>query len=80
LSRRAAVNTSTQDEWTEFGAYFCANPACALHVRAGEPNVHGRGNWARHPDGWLVGRSRYGGAMLCDDCGRAYNEGRLQLR
>lgn len=69
-----------QDEWTEFGAYFCANPACELHVRVSDPNVRGRGNWAQHPDGHLVGRARYGRVMICDDCGRAFNEGRLELR
>jgi hypothetical protein len=70
---------STSDEWTEFGAWFCTNPACALHVRVGEPGVNGRGNWAMLPDGSTWGRARYGGRMLCDRCGRAWVAGRLQL-
>lgn len=70
---------SSQDEWTEFGAYFCTNPDCELHVRSGEPGVQGVGNWATCPDGHLVGRARYGGRMLCDDCGRALLAGRLAL-
>jgi hypothetical protein len=66
-----------QDEWTEFGAYFCANPACELHVRVGDAGVQGRGNWAVLADGTTWGRARYGDRMLCDRCGRAWVEGRL---
>jgi hypothetical protein len=58
------------DELTEEGAYFCANTACPLHVRRGDPGALGLGNWARLPDGTLTGRGRYGGVMLCDLCGR----------
>lgn len=72
------MNTQ-QDEWTEFGAYFCANPACELHVRVGDPGVQGRGNWARRTNGCLIGRARYGGQMLCDDCGREFLAGRLAI-
>jgi hypothetical protein len=49
---------------------FCENPACRLHVQVGEAGVEGAGNWAE-VDGFLVGRGRYGGQMLCDLCGRA---------
>jgi hypothetical protein len=49
---------------------FCGNPACPLHVRAGDPGVAGLGNWARLPDGRWVGRGYYGGVFLCDPCGR----------
>jgi hypothetical protein len=45
----------------EDGLYFCANPACLLHVRAGDPGVHGRGNWA------LID----GGIMVCEAARRA---------
>ena len=58
------------DEATEHGAFFCANRKCLLHVRVTDPAVRGQGNWARLPDGRLVGRGRYGGQMLCDFCGR----------
>jgi len=62
---------SDSAEATEYGAYFCANPECVLHVRAGDARVRGHGNWARLPDGRTVGRSRYLGELLCDLCGRA---------
>lgn len=55
----------------EGGDYFCANPACVLHVREGDPGVRGHGNWARLPDGREASRSRFGAVMLCDACGRA---------
>jgi hypothetical protein len=51
---------------------FCGNPSCELHVRAGEPNVKGAGNWATLSDGRVVGRGRYGDQILCDPCGRAF--------
>lgn len=53
----------------ERGAPFCANPACALHVRLADAHVEGGGNWVRLPDGRVFGRGRYGGALLCDACG-----------
>jgi hypothetical protein len=52
------------------GEYFCANPACPLHVREADPSVSGHGNWARFADGRIASRSRYGELMLCDVCGR----------
>ena len=54
------------------GDYFCANPACVLHVREGDGGVRGRGNWAVFADGRTASRSRYGDRMLCDECGRAW--------
>ena len=51
------------------GPPFCANPDCALHVRAGDPGVEGFGNWAVLPSGLQVGRGCYGGRYLCDFCG-----------
>jgi hypothetical protein len=55
----------SDDDW------FCENPDCLLHVRAGDPGVMGQGNWAELPDGRWAGRGRYLGRMLCDFCGRA---------
>jgi len=53
----------------ERGAPFCANPACALHVRARDVSVEGGGNWLTLPDGRMFGRGRFGDALLCDACG-----------
>jgi hypothetical protein len=50
---------------------FCSNSRCELHVRAGDPGVHGFGHWARLPDGRIIGRGLYDGIFLCDRCGRA---------
>ena len=46
------------------GEPFCANPGCVLHVRAGDPDVHGSGDWAVRPDGIRTSRARYGDRML----------------
>ena len=61
------------------GEPFCMNPECVLHVRRGDPGVHGSGEWAVRPDGIRTSRARYGGVMLCDLCGRAWIQGRLAL-
>jgi hypothetical protein len=53
----------------ERGAPFCANPACALHVRLPGSQAGGGGNWVALPDGRIFGRSRFGNALLCDACG-----------
>lgn len=53
----------------ERGAPFCANPACALHVRVRNARVEGGGNWLTLPDGRVFGRGRFGDALLCDACG-----------
>lgn len=50
---------------------FCGNVRCELHVRAGDTGVQGIGNWARLPDGRIIGRGVYDGIFLCDSCGRA---------
>jgi len=47
---------------------FCANAGCVLHVRAGDVNVKGNGNWAETPDGFITGRQRVHSVMLCDRC------------
>ena len=49
---------------------FCENPACELHVRAGDPGVDGAGNWATLRNGRIVGRGRYDEHTLCDPCGQ----------
>lgn len=57
-------------EWFEHDQYFCTNPQCALHVRAGDEGVQGAGNWAQLDNGCIIGRGRYGSRMLCDLCGK----------
>jgi hypothetical protein len=52
----------------ERGAPFCADPTCALHVRARDARVEGGGNWLTLPDGRTFGRSRFGDRLLCDAC------------
>jgi len=52
----------------ERGAPFCANPACALHVRLLDAQVEGGGNWVSLLDGRTFGRSRCGSTLLCDAC------------
>ena len=52
----------------ERGAPFCANRACALHVRLLDAQVEGGGNWVSLPDGRTFGRSRLGNRLLCDAC------------
>jgi hypothetical protein len=63
----------------ESTGYFCANPACVLHVRRTDPGVRGSGEWAVRPDGMRTSRSVYGARVLCDLCGRAWVAGRLTL-
>ena len=52
------------------GAWFCSNPECELHVRVGDRNVSGTGEWAVRHDGVVTSRAMYAGQMLCDLCGR----------
>jgi hypothetical protein len=66
---RGAEDVLSGDSELERGAPFCANPACALHVRLVDSRVEGGGNWVRLPDGRVFGRGRFGGALLCDACG-----------
>ena len=66
---RAAEDVLSADNELERGAPFCANPACALHVRLADSQVAGGGNWVSLPDGRVFGRGRYGGELLCDACG-----------
>jgi len=77
---RGAEDVLTTDNELERGAPFCANPACALHVRLADSRVEGGGNWARLPDGRMFGRGRYGGELLCDACGTRRGPVRLDSR
>ena len=71
-SKGPIMTAVTNIESADFGSYFCANPQCMLHVRAGDPGVEGFGNWAVLPSGVLVGRGRYARTYLCDQCGKAH--------
>jgi hypothetical protein len=66
---RSAEDVLAVDNELERGAPFCANPACALHVRLADARVEGGGNWVRLADGRVFGRGRYGSELLCDACG-----------
>jgi hypothetical protein len=52
----------------EYDSVFCANSGCALHVRPGDVNVKGNGNWVKTADGLITGRQRVQTLMLCDQC------------
>jgi hypothetical protein len=43
---------------------FCSGPRCELHVRAGDTDVHGFGNWAHLP----MGASLAAGYMTASFC------------
>lgn len=58
----------SEEALTEYDSMFCANTGCVLHVRPGDPNVRGSGNWAEFPDGTIIGRRRVESTMLCDRC------------
>ena len=73
-----ADDVLTADCELERGAPFCANPACALHVRVSDARVEGGGNWISLPDGRVFGRGRYGTQLLCDACGTRRGPVRLQ--
>jgi hypothetical protein len=74
-----ADDVLTADGEFERGAPFCANPACALHVRVCDAQVMGGGNWVRLPDGRVFGRARYGSQLLCDACGTRRGPVSLQV-
>ncbi len=63
----------------ECDSVFCANTGCALHVRSGDVNVHGNGNWAQTAEGVITGRQRVGTVMLCDRCAARVVRGELTL-
>lgn len=63
----------------ECDSAFCANSECVLHVRPGDVNVKGNGNWAELADDIIVGRQRLEGIMLCDRCAARVLSGELVL-
>jgi hypothetical protein len=77
---RTADDVFTVHHEVERGAPFCANLACALHVRRIDSRVAGGGNWVTLPDGRVFGRGRFGGALLCDACGTLRGPVRLPGR
>jgi hypothetical protein len=77
---RGAEDALNADNELERGAPFCANPACALHVRLADRQVEGGGNWVCLPDGRIFGRSRFGGELLCDACGTQRGPVRIAAR
>ena len=73
------MTTGMAVDGRESGYAFCSNPACQLHVRAGDPGVEGAGNWAQLANGLIIGRGIYQGAYFCDSCGRALMSGAVNL-
>jgi hypothetical protein len=63
----------------ECDSVFCANAGCALHVRPGDANVEGCGNWAETPEGLIIGRQRVQAVMLCDQCAALALRGELTV-
>jgi len=82
---RNATHPRTRDDVSsghlqlERGAPFCANPACALHVRLRDAQVEGGGEWVSLADGRTFGRGRYGPLLLCDACGTRRGPVRLAV-
>jgi len=64
---------------TDYDSFFCANAGCVLHVRPGDANVRGSGNWARLADGVMVGRRRVDNVTLCDRCAAKVMKGEVIL-
>jgi hypothetical protein len=71
--------TMTDEVLTEYDSIFCANTGCVLHVRPGDPNVRGSGNWAQFEDGTIIGRRRVESTMLCDRCAARVMRGEVTL-
>jgi hypothetical protein len=63
----------------EYDSVFCANSGCVLHVRAGDVNVKGGGNWAETAEGLIIGRQRVEALTLCDQCAARVLRGELTL-
>jgi len=59
---------------------FCENTGCVLHVRPGDVNIKGNGNWAETPDGIITGRQRVQTVMLCDRCAARVARGELTVQ
>jgi hypothetical protein len=69
----------TEAALTEYDSIFCANSGCLLHVRPGDSNVRGSGNWAQLDDGTILGRRRVEATMLCDRCAERVMRGEVAL-
>jgi len=63
----------------ECDSVFCENPGCLLHVRPGDTNVEGSGNWAETAEGLIIGRQRVEALTLCDQCAARVLHGELTL-
>jgi hypothetical protein len=63
----------------ECDSVFCENPGCLLHVRPGDTNVEGSGNWAETAQGLIIGRQRVEALTLCDQCAAQVLRGELTL-
>jgi len=50
--------------------FFCCKPRCPFHVRVGDPQVKGFGDWATLADGTTVSHRWIRGELLCDLCAR----------
>jgi hypothetical protein len=50
--------------------FFCSVPGCVFHVRVGDRNVRGFGDWATLKDGTTVSHRWIDGELLCDLCSR----------
>jgi hypothetical protein len=74
------IAVRTMDALTR-GFYFCSNPDCVhgLHVRFGDGDIQGEGNWAELEGGILIGRAIIQGVYLCDGCARALLAGAVKL-
>ena len=64
----------------ECDSVFCANTGCALHVKPGDANVEGSGNWAETADGIITGRQQVEAVMLCDQCAARVLRGELTVQ
>ena len=69
----------TEATLIEFDSVFCANAGCVLHLRPGDENVRGSGNWAEVADGIIVGRQRVDAVMLCDWCAAKVMQGEIDV-
>ena len=48
--------------------FFCSNSRCTFHVRVGDRNVRGFGDWATLANGTTVSHRWIRGELLCDLC------------
>jgi hypothetical protein len=48
--------------------FFCSKARCDFHVRVGDPNVNGFGDWETLKSGITVSHRWIDGHLLCDLC------------